>query len=98
LYVTVLKQKLKQLERDAVLGRKIRNQLRGGRKQYTGTNLGRRLYAMAAVHAPKIGMVTLAKIFSLACAANLIDLSVSEANLTSLASITPSATTLNRRL
>jgi len=96
LYVTVLKQKLKQLERDAALGGKIRNQLRGGRKQYTGTNLGRCLYAMAAVHAPKIGMVTLAKIFSLACAANLIDLGVSEDNLPSLASITPSATTLNR--
>ena len=61
LYVPILKRKLKQLERDAALGQKIRQKLTSNSKQFTGTNIARRLYAMAAVHTPKLGLKTLLK-------------------------------------
>ena len=50
---------------------------------------------MDIVHAPKLGMATLAKIISLASVGTLTNLGVKEADLPSLASLTPSTATLN---
>ena len=70
--------------------------MKGNRKQFTGTNLGRILYAMAAVHAPKLGVESLAKIISLVSAGTLANLGVLSSDLPSLASLTPSPATLNK--
>jgi len=50
---------------------------------------------MAVVHAPKLGLATLAKIVSLASAGTLANLGVSPIYLPSLASLTPCPDTLN---
>ena len=96
LYVTVSKRKYNQLERDAKVGESIRKYSTGDKKYCTSTDLGRRLYAMAVVHAPKLGLATLAKIISLASAGTLANLGVSPTYLPSLASLTPSPATLNK--
>ena len=94
LYTTVLKREYKQLERDAIIGRKIRRYVERDKKQFTGTSLGKRLYASAVVLAPRIGLATLAKIFSLASAGTLASLGLLQEYLPSLALLTPSPVTL----
>jgi len=84
-----------QLKRDAKVGKIIRNYSTGDKKYCTSTELGRRLYAMAVVYAPKLGLLTLDKIISITSAGTFVNLGVSPTYLLSLSSLNPSPAMLN---
>ena len=94
LYIKLAKNKYKQLEEDALVGRIIRKFSKSGKAYINSTELGRRLHAMAMVHAPRLGVGTMAKIISLASAGTLANLGVSSSYLPSIANMTPCASTL----
>ena len=73
----------------------IRKNLDGNIKLFTNTNIGRRLHAMAVVHAPKIGLDTLAKIICLTSDGTLYNFGVSSSILPALSHMSPSSATLN---
>ena len=91
----ISKRKYNQLETDTKFGENIRKYSTNNKKYCTTTELGQRLYIMAVVHVPRLGLATLAKIISLASAGTLANLGVSSEYLPSLAFFTPSPTTLN---
>ena len=96
LYETILTRKLRKLERDAKIGKNVRENMKGDTKQFTSTDLGRRLHIMADVHAPKLGVDILVKIVCIASAGTLANLGVNPSYLPALLQLTPSPATLNK--
>lgn len=95
LYERVLKIKLRRLEKDSALGRRIQKYLHSG-KNSLRVPISLEDYMMAAVHCPKLGLETLSKILSLVSAGILSTLGVSTDEFPSLASLTPPPATLNK--
>ena len=95
-YTPVSKQRLRVLEQHKVFVRRIKKSF--NIKQYHGTPLGRRLHAMAMLHAPKVGVETMEKIISLLAAAFAANIGIDEKYLPDISKISPSSTTLKQLL
>jgi len=72
--------------------------MKGDTKKFTSTDPGQRLHDMAAIHAPKLGVDTLAKIVCIASAGTFENLEVGPSYLPALLQVTPSPATLNKRV
>ena len=70
--------------------------MKGDTKQFTSTDIGQRLHAMADVHAPKLGVDTLAMIIFIASTDTLANLGVIPSYLPAILQLTPSPATLNK--
>ena len=70
--------------------------MKGDTKQFTNTDLCRRLRAIASIHTPKLGVDTLAKIICISSAGTLANLGVSPSYLPALSQLIPSPATLNK--
>jgi len=97
LYVTILLKKLKALEKDAKLSRQIMKKLKKA-KQYKGSAVGRRLYAMAMLHAPTLGLETLEKVMALSSATFVANLGLGNEHLAAAAAMSPLETHLKNLL
>ena len=89
--------KLRALEKDAKLSRQIMKKLKKA-KQYKGSAVGRRLHAMAMLHAPTLGLESLEKVMALSSAAFAANLGLGNEHLAAAAAMSPSATHLKNLL
>ena len=96
LYTKILTSQYNQLQHDAKLGRIIRTHKKKQRHYLVSTPLGRRLLAMAVVHAPKVGLETMQKIVSLVSAGTLANLGLDEGMVQYIPNILPCANSLKR--
>ena len=74
LFERVAKRRLSALEKDANRWREMKKAMK--RKKYVSTDIGRKLIAMAVLHAPKIGLEAASTMMSLFVTAYMADLGV----------------------
>ena len=83
------------MKKNAEIGKRIRQEAKEGESNYfVSTKLGRQLLGMEMIHAPKVGLESMAKIITLACAGTLANLGIYEVYLPHIPLLTPSADTL----
>ena len=92
LFTKVSKRRLAELERDASLMGKIRKALK--KKKYVGSKVGRKLTAMALLHAPKLGLEAASTMNSLFLSSFFANIVFDEEMLKGIPNCTPCAKTM----
>ena len=95
LYKKVLISKYNEMKKDAKVDKRIRQGAKENKIKYlVSTKIGQRLLGMAMVHAPKVGLESMATIIALVSAVTLANLGINKAHFPCIPLLNPSTNTL----